>query len=78
TVQEYDPATGEGNGFVFVNYDPWEFFAAIIRAMAFYRFKETWRTIQRHGMAADHSWRASAIRYIEIYRKAMEFHERGN
>src|SRR5438876_7967859 len=23
TVQEYDPRTGEGNGFVFTNYDPW-------------------------------------------------------
>src|SRR6266705_3475644 len=24
TVQEYDPSTGEGNGFTFANYDPWE------------------------------------------------------
>src|SRR5258708_39162843 len=33
TVQEYDPRTGEGNGFTFTNYDPWEFFAAIVRAL---------------------------------------------
>src|SRR3989441_333325 len=33
TVQEYDPRTGEGNGFTFTNYDPWELFAAIVRAL---------------------------------------------
>ncbi len=74
TVQEYDPATSAGNGFSFENYDPWEFFAAIVRAMALYRFKDVWRTIQRHGMKADHSWHASAERYVEVYRNAIDYH----
>ncbi|QBD82301.1 glycogen synthase GlgA [Ktedonosporobacter rubrisoli] len=77
TVQEYDPLTGEGNGFVFNNYDPWELFAAIIRALEVYRFKESWRTLQLHGMAADHSWHASALRYVDVYRNALEFHHSG-
>ena len=38
TVQEYDPRTCEGNGFTFANYDAWEFFAAIVRALELYRF----------------------------------------
>ena len=75
TVQEYNPATGEGNGFVFENYDPWEFFAAIVRAMAIFHFKDVWRTLQRHGMAADHSWHVSAMRYVDIYRNALQYHE---
>lgn len=74
TVQEYDPNTGSGNGFTFTNYDPWEFFAAIVRAIELYRFKDAWRILQQRCMAADHSWNASARRYVEIYRLAQEFH----
>ncbi|HWS85197.1 MAG TPA: glycogen synthase GlgA [Ktedonobacteraceae bacterium] len=74
TVQEYDPGSGDGNGFVFKNYDPWEFFAAVVRAMALYRFKNIWCTLQQRGMEADHSWNASAKRYVEIYRNAIEHH----
>mgnify|MGYP001431590448 CR=1 FL=1 len=77
TVQEYDPRTGEGNGFSFANYDPWELFAAIVRALELYRFKDIWRTLQQRAMAADHSWTASARRYVEVYRNALEFHNNG-
>ncbi|TMC19760.1 MAG: glycogen synthase GlgA [Chloroflexi bacterium] len=77
TVQEYNPRSGEGNGFVFTNYDPWELFAAIVRALELYRFKDIWRKLQLRGMAADHSWQASAMRYVEVYNNAIEFHKSG-
>ncbi len=77
TVQEYNPHTGTGNGFAFTNYDPWELFAAIVRALEVYRFNGVWRTLQEHGMKADHSWDASARRYVEVYRNALQFHESG-
>ncbi len=77
TVQEYDPRTGEGNGFTFDNYDPWEFFAAIVRALELYRFQDIWHTLQQRSMAADHSWRASAMRYVEVYHNAIAFHKGG-
>ena len=77
TVQEYSPHTGEGNGFTFKNYDPWELFAAIVRALEVYRFNDIWRTLQQRGMRADHSWHASALRYVEVYRNALAFHESG-
>jgi starch synthase len=77
TVQEYDPGTGEGNGFAFTNYDPWELFAAIVRAIELFRVKDIWHTLQLRGMAADHSWQASAIRYVEVYCNSLEFHKSG-
>ena len=77
TVQEYNPRTGQGNGFAFANYDPWELFAAIVRALEVYRFKDAWRVLQQRGMAADHSWDASAMRYEEVYRNALAFHKSG-
>ena len=77
TVQEYDPRSGQGNGFAFTNYDPWELFAAIVRALELYRFTDIWRTLQQRGMAADHSWQASAMCYVEVYRNAIAFHKSG-
>jgi len=48
TVQEFNPRTGEGNGFAFINYDPWELFAAIVRP---------WRsTVSRHLAHAAATW----------------------
>jgi len=77
TVQEYDPHTNTGNGFAFSSYDPWELFAAIVRALTVFRFKDAWRTLQIRGMEADHSWHASAVRYVEVYRNALAFHKSG-
>ena len=77
TVQEYDPHNGQGNGFAFTNYDPWELFAAIVRALELFRFTDIWRTLQQRGMAADHSWQASTMRYVEVYRNAIAFHKSG-
>jgi starch synthase len=77
TVEEYDPRSGKGNGFAFTNYDPWELFAAIVRSLELYRFTDIWRTLQQRGMAADHSWETSAIRYVEVYRNALAFHKSG-
>ncbi|BCL79945.1 glycogen synthase [Ktedonobacteria bacterium brp13] len=77
TVQEYNPVTGEGNGFVFKSYDAWEFFAAIVRALTLFPHKEIWQALQLHGMAVDHSWKASALRYVEVYRNALEYHKEG-
>jgi starch synthase len=77
TVQEYDPRSGLGNGFTFDNYDPWDLFAAIVRALELFRFKDVWRTLQQRGMEADHSWHASAMRYVDVYRDAIAFHKSG-
>ncbi|HLZ62764.1 MAG TPA: glycogen synthase GlgA [Ktedonosporobacter sp.] len=77
TVQEYDPRSGAGNGFAFTNYDPWELFAAIVRALEVFRFKNIWRTLQQRGMVADHSWETSAMRYVDVYRNALAFHKSG-
>lgn len=77
TVQNYDPVANTGSGFLFDDYDPWQFFAAVIRALTVYRFKDTWRTLQQRGMLADHSWGASARRYVDVYRNALAYHHNG-
>ncbi|MFN2292416.1 MAG: glycogen synthase [Anaerolineae bacterium] len=71
TVQDYDPRTGQGTGFVFHDYDRWMLFAAIVRAIETFKHRDLWRQIQLRGMRADFSWERSARKYIDLYRRAI-------
>ncbi len=72
TVQDYDPATGQGSGFAFSDYSEEALLAAVKRAVETYRRKDTWRTLMERGMRADFSWQDSARKYVELYHKALE------
>lgn len=71
TVRNFDPMTGEGNGFSFRPYDSMALYAAIVRAMENYRYRNTWKQLILRAMGADHSWDASARRYVDLYRRAI-------
>ena len=77
TVQDYDPRAGTGNGFVFEAYDHWALFAAIVRALESYKYKERWRELQVRNMERDFSWDASAQKYVKLYSRALA-HKRAN
>jgi len=72
TVQEFDPEAGSGNGFSFTGYEPFQLFAAVMRALEVYRFRDTWRDLMQRAMLADNSWDASAEQYVALYRRAIE------
>ena len=74
TVQDYDPATGAGSGFVFSEFSPAAFGAAAERALALYADPEAWDRLVRHDMGLDWSWDVSAGKYIALYRQALAFH----
>jgi starch synthase len=71
TVQEFDPATGEGTGFCFNDYEPGHFRAAIDRALALWPNREGWLRLMRNGMRQDFSWTESAERYVELYERLL-------
>ena len=71
TVQDYDPRTAQGTGFVFHDYDRWMLFAAIVRAVETFKHHDLWRQIQLRGMRADFSWDRSGRKYIDLYRRAI-------
>jgi starch synthase len=71
TVHDYNPASGEGTGFMFDDYDPWHLFAAVVRGAETYRHRESWDELVRRDMQQDVSWGQSARRYIELYRTAI-------
>ncbi|MGH2492641.1 MAG: glycogen synthase [Candidatus Limnocylindria bacterium] len=71
TVRDYDRDAARGNGFSFADYSPSAFDDAIARAMRAYRVsREGWTLLVRRVMREDHSWDASAKRYVELYKTA--------
>ncbi len=72
TVTDFDPRGGQGNGFTFEKYSGMMLFAAVIRALESYRYRDSWRKLMERCMQADHSWSTSARKYVQLYRKAQE------
>jgi starch synthase len=59
-------------GFTFANYSPDDFWNALREALYIYRVDpESWRAIQRKGMASDYSWESSARAYQQVYEWAI-------
>lgn len=67
TVQNWDAATGTGNGFKFGPYRADRFLEKIYEALFAYGDPDAWQKIQRNGMAVDNSWENAARKYVELY-----------
>jgi starch synthase len=73
TVRDLDRvgAPGMQNGFSFAEYSPAAFDDAIARAIRWYRTgADAWTDLVRRVMREDHSWSASAKRYVGLYKTA--------
>jgi starch synthase len=72
----FDPIdeADRANGFTFSEISASAMLEALDRALALYRDSEGWLRLLRNGMQGDFSWRRSALRYLELYRKAVELH----
>ncbi len=71
TIRVYDPSSGGGLGFVFDAYDPWDLFAAVVRAAESYKHRDAWARLVQQCMREDVSWARSARRYVQLYRTAV-------
>ncbi|MFC1688005.1 glycogen synthase [Patescibacteria group bacterium] len=67
TVQQIDPNTGDGEGFVFQQSQSSELLVAIQNALSLYKDKKLWHTVVQHVMQNDFSWTQSAKEYIKLY-----------
>jgi len=71
TVIDWNPATSEGNGFVFGKPSPDALLKTVGRAVLTFGKKKEWRKIIRNGMNADLSWQHSAREYTALYRSLL-------
>ena len=74
TVLDYHERPDRATGFVFDAYTPEACIDALERALRVYRDREAWAAIQARGMKADFSWKGSAQKYVEVYRRALQIH----
>lgn len=71
TVQEYDPLTLEGNGFLFEEYSGPALLQALIRAYEVHLRPDRIQQLAENGMRADYSWNQSALKYRDLYLKVL-------
>ena len=67
TVRPYNPKNGQGNGFLFSEYEPGVMLRTIAAALAAFPNKKIWTRLQKNGMRANFSWDRSAAEYVKIY-----------
>lgn len=73
TVRDVDEDQKEGNGFSFSRYDARAFTAALDRSARRFRAGgASWRGLVQRVMREDHSWGASAVRYVDLYKRAVK------
>ena len=71
TVIKYDEKTGEGNGFMFKQYNAKSMIKELNRALKVFEDKKSWMKIMKNGMKSDFSWNSSAKRYIDLYKTIL-------
>ncbi len=71
SVQQFDPATRTGTGFMFDEYTATALTGALEAALELYQHEDYWLRLMRNGMGQDFSWRAQVQRYLEAYRRVL-------
>jgi len=72
TVRDADADRAGGTGFSFSEYAAAPLADAIRRAVRAYRDEARWTALRERVMRLDHSWDASARRYVEMYEAARQ------
>jgi starch synthase len=72
TVEDFDPVSRTGTGFVFQRYEPAEMVGALRRGLTAWRQRALWTELMQRGMSRDFSWRASADDYDRLYAEARQ------
>jgi starch synthase len=67
SVRHFDPATGEGTGVVFNDYDAGGVRWALATALEWFGSPELWRRLMTNGMREDFSWEKQGARYESLY-----------
>ena len=72
TVDNYDPNTGDGTGFKFWDLTADAIVGTVSWAVDAYRYRpEHIRLMRARAMRRDFSWGPVALRYLEVYEKAV-------
>jgi starch synthase len=70
-IEDYDPASDSGYGFLCYEYSSEAFWDAMKRARQIFRDRELWTKLMKRAMARNFSWDASAQRYEVLYNELI-------
>ena len=68
TVEDFDPFTKKGNGFMFSQYQSGALLETIKRSLCVYNDDKTWNKLVIRAMKCDFSWGKSAEDYVNLYK----------
>lgn len=69
TVETYEEENKKGNGFSFSNYNAHDMLYVIKLALEKFKNKKEWLEIEKNAMRAEISWKESAKKYKEMYKR---------
>jgi starch synthase len=72
TVEQWDPRTGKGTGFKFLEYSGEQLLSTVRLALQAFQDQSSWQILMRNGMSKDFSWNASAREYARVYERARQ------
>lgn len=70
-VTDFQPSTELGNGFSFLEFDPWALYGSMVEALTIYKSPILWKKLVQNAMRADFSWDHAAREYEELYHSAI-------
>jgi len=68
-IEDYDPSTDSGYGFLCYEYSTEAFWDAIKWSREIFENKEVWGTLMERAMARNFSWATAAEKYERLYRE---------
>ncbi len=75
SVIDYGKDRKNGDGFMFKEFNEMAFLIQLVSALTTFKSnKREWKKIQSRSMRKDLSWNASAVKYIDLYEKAIDRH----
>src|SRR2546423_2623662 len=70
-IEDYDPTSDSGYGFLCYEYSSEAFWDAIKRARQIFRDRDFWTKLMKRAMARNFSWDVSAQRYEVLYKEVI-------
>jgi starch synthase len=70
-IEDYDPTSDSGYGFLCYEYSSEAFWDAIKRARQIFRDRDVWAKLMKRAMARNFSWETSARRYEVLYKELL-------
>lgn len=67
TIQNFEPASQKGNGFLFEDYTSEALHTVLLRAVKIFKQEKLWKALTKNAMESDFSWEASAKKYEKLY-----------